>query len=89
MLDQCTAEEVEEHLAAASNINEEQEQARGEMASMFKTLKGVHITLHYQFLELTQNILSKDYFACMSSATAMTNRSRSRIKVMTAHQAMS
>ena len=37
----------------------------------------------------TQKILSKDYFACMSSATAMIDRPNSISKVMTAHQATS
>ena len=55
MQDQWTAEEVEEHLTAAKTINEQQQQATREITSAHRTLKGVHLTLHYQILELTKN----------------------------------
>ena len=53
--DQRTAEEVEEHIMAARIINKKQEQATREITSAHRTLKGVHLTLHYQILELTKN----------------------------------
>ena len=84
VLEQWTAEEVKEHQAAASNINKEQEQARGEIASARETLEGVHITLHCITSSWrgpnTRKISSEDNFTCMNSATAMTNRPKSRSK---------
>ena len=82
VLEQWTAEEVKEHQAAASNINKEQEQARGEIASARETLEGVHITLHCITSSWrgpnTRKISSEDNFTCMNSATAMTDRPKSR-----------
>ena len=78
-------------LAAASTINKEQEQARGETASAYKTLEGVHITLHYQFLEMKKHRedLKQRFFCIHEQAPAMSDRPRSRSEVMTTHQATS
>ena len=47
--------EVEEHITAATTINKEQEHARREITSARERLQGVHVTLHHQFLDLTES----------------------------------
>ena len=53
--DQWTAKQVYNHLVEANIIYKELKQAANDITSVREILQGLHILLHYQFLELTES----------------------------------